>query len=1148
MRERRFLCLAMVSGMLLLQPIWAHSVPYRSENTTVWVVNDDGQRVTLDLKDVTVKQLFDAIHKQTGMDFMYNTEQLSSVPNITVKAKNEPVADVLMRIFGDTDFTFRIDGKMVTITKKGAVKAGTQARKLKGTVFDKMHIPVIGAAVMIKGTHTGVTTDMDGNYELEVKPGEVLSFTYLGMEPKEMTYDGRMSKLNIIMEESSKTTLSDVVVTGIFKKAKESYTGAVSTVTKEQIDMFRGQNLLQTLKNIDASLNFSIDNLNGSNPNNIPSLNIRGTASLPMDVEEFNQSNKNNPNTPLIIMDGFEISLTKLMDYNDEEIESINILKDAAATAIYGSRGANGVIVVISKKPEPGKLKVNLEMGVSFDIPDLSSYNLLDAAGKLEVERRAGLYERNPQIETEGNEYELFLKENYNKRLKAVLSGVNTDWIKKPLRTGVGSKYNLRLEGGGDEFRWAATASYNNTQGAMKGSERRTFNGSITLMYQLSNLIFRNYSSLGLNRAQESKYGSLSNYTMQQPYNTPYNENGELVRFFEPFNKNGEQTQNPLYDASLNSFDKSSYQELTNNFSIEWNILKELTLRAQLGLSKIDNTSDYFLPSEHSYFTTGQYKSEYGTSDGVSRRGLYRYGNGKNFSYDANITLSYNKIFKEVHSLYAGFDWSVRESQYDGFNIALEGFANEDFNSIGNALQYAKNEMPSGNNTLARQFGITGNINYTYDNRYYLDLSYRVDGNSDNGSDKKFAPFYSVGIGWNMHREKFLMGHPVINTLRLKMSYGETGSATNASATDAYTMYRYINGNRYMNWIGASLYGWGNPDLSWQTTQTFNAGIEFGLWENRLKGSFDVYTKETSNLLSSIDIPWSTGFNSYKDNIGEVRNFGWEAGLSGYVIRDREHDFNWMLSGQLVYNRNKITKLSEAVKKQTEIFMQKASETKYDIYGRPSTVAVNDVQKLFYEGAPQNAIYAVRSLGIDPSTGREIYLDKNGKITETWNAGDKVCLGSSDPLYRGNFNSMFQWKDLTLNLSFGYYWGGKTYNETLKDKVEVTSSSLQTQNVDERVLTNRWYQAGDVVFFKKLSNESTRSTSRYVMDDNVLELQSISLQYKWKSDKLRKLANLNTIILGVNMSNIYHWGSIKMERGIDYTYARTIQGSIKFLF
>ena len=143
---------------------------------------------------------------------------------------------------------------------------------------------------------------------------------------------------------------------------------------------------------------------------------------------------------------------------------------------------------------------------------------------------------------------------------------------------------------------------------------------------------------------------------------------------------------------------------------------------------------------------------------------------------------------------------------------------------------------------------------------------------------------------------------------------------------------------------------------------------------------------------------------------------------------------------------------------------------------------------------------------------------------------------------------MFQWKDLTLNLSFGYYWGGKTYNETLKDKVEVTSSSLQTQNVDERVLTNRWYQAGDVVFFKRLSNESTRSTSRYVMDDNVLELQSISLQYKWKSDKLRKLANLNTIILGVNMSNIYHWGSIKMERGIDYTYARTIQGSIKFLF
>ena len=514
MKKKEIYGALLLSGFMLW-PLWAHSTTYPETEQTSVVQQETG-KITLNLKNASMKELLDEIHSQTGLDFMYSNEQFADMKEITLKVKNESVEKVLKQVFGNNGYDYQIKGKIVTLRKRKL--NANQAYEVQGTVYDAEGIPVIGATVMVKGTHTGVVTDVNGHYQINVKPNQTLSYSYLGMEPKDLKYTGSKF-LDVILTYDKKTVLDNVVVTGIFRKSKESYTGAVSTVTKEQLEINTGQNLLQTLKNMDASINFSIDNLNGSNPNNIPNINIRGNSSLPMSVEEYNESNQNNPNTPLVILDGFEISITKLMDYNDEEIESINILKDAAATAIYGSRGANGVIVVVTKRPEAGKLKVSAEVGLIMEIPDLSSYNMLNAAEKLEVEKRVGLYDENYSI-SGNNEYKL--KEAYNNRLKTVLSGTDTDWLSKPLHTGVGSKYNLRLEGGSDQFRWATSLQYKNTEGAMKGSSRKTFNGSITLMYQLQNLIFRNYTSVDINHGQESKYGSFSDYVTQQPYNAPY--------------------------------------------------------------------------------------------------------------------------------------------------------------------------------------------------------------------------------------------------------------------------------------------------------------------------------------------------------------------------------------------------------------------------------------------------------------------------------------------------------------------------------------------------------------------------------------------------------------------------------------------------
>ena len=818
---------------------------------------------------------------------------------------------------------------------ENTMSQGTQQQKdrlLRGKVTDKAGDPLPGVAVQVKGTSQGVTTNADGEYYIMVKGVEtpVLVFTFVGMEPQEITFEKGKHVIDVVMQESQQR-LDEVVVTGIFKKAKESYTGAVTTVTKDEILAFRGQNLLQTLRSIDPAFNIVENNEFGSDPNRLPDITVRGSSSLTTDLQELNEGVKNDLNVPLIIMDGFEISLTKLMDYNDEEIESINILKDAAATAIYGSRGANGVIVIVSKQPEAGKLKVFAQVGMTFEIPDLTSYDLMKASDKLALEYAAGLYNH-----TTNPSKDIMLKEAYYKRLKAVNEGVETDWLSQPLHTGVGQNYNVRFEGGSQEFRWLASLGYKDIQGAMIGSDRKTFNGAVTLSYTYKNLIFRNQTTIGSNRSNESPYGSFSTYARQQPYNAPWDAEGKLNRYFDGWDAGESKLQNPLYDATLNNLNRSGYTEIINNFSIEWKMNDALTVRGKFGISHTDNTSDRYISPESSEFKNY-------TGDEVLRKGRYTLGTGKSTRYEGNLTLSYSKLFNDVHSLYAGVDASISESESYYYGFVAEGFTN-DRPYLGNALAYAANGMPSASESTTRRVGLVGNVNYVYDNRYYADFSLRTDGSSQFGSNKRFGTFWSAGIGWNLHQEKFLKGSDFLNVLRLRLSYGETGSQK-FSAYQALPMFKYYDNDRYGYWGGAYLMGLGNEDLKWQVTSQYNAGLEFTILKNRIKGSVDVYTKTTNNLLSSMDLPLATGFSSYMENIGKVKNTGFEASLSGYLVRDTERDITLMVSGKLAYNKNEIVKLSDDLKRQTAKMLE----------------ADADINTLYYEGRSQNSIYAVRS-------------------------------------------------------------------------------------------------------------------------------------------------------------------------------------------
>ena len=1082
------------------------------------------QNVTVSVSNGSLDNVFRQLTEQTSMQIVYNTAAARAIRLSNVELSADNASQVLDQVLARTNLYWELSSGIYLIKEREAV-VQQALPPITGVVLDAEDRPLAGATVVIMGTTTGVATDVRGRFSLRNPGGSDLrvQISFVGMGAVEVPYEGK--ELRVTMRDEV-FEVGSVVVTGIFDKPRESYTGAVTTISSRQLQDYRGRNLIETLGNIDPSINIMPDNLQGSNPNAAPQITIRGNSTLPVSVEDYDEQYSNEINTPLIVMDGFEISLTKLMDYNDDDIQSINILKDAAATAIYGSRGANGVIVIVSKTPAPGRLRFTAQAQLSMELPDLTTYNLLNARELLALQKQVGIYDGNTLDQHE------IMQESYERRLKDVLEGVDTDWLHYPVRTGISQRYNMRIEGGDEQLRWGATLGYNNMQGVMRGSVRDNFTGGVTLLYKYRNVTFRNNLSIGMNKGVESPYGSFATWAAMEPYYRAYDETGAIQRhlpslYYED-NING-LFQSPLYDAQLDTRNDNRYTEIINNFSIDWAILPELTLRARLGLSRKHSESNYFLPPDHSTFMYHEVNNQY------FDRGLYRLGTGGGNNVEGSVTLAYNKVFGEKHSLYAGLDLSIQQSDDYMLWAEAEGYSNDRQNFWGQASHYKTGGIPSGSEGLTRRAGATANVNYTYDNRFYADMSFRFDGSSQFGANNRFAPFWALGVGWSVHNEEWLKDSGVVSALRLRASYGSVGSQQ-FSPYQALMTYSYgLNGNsdRYLNRQGAQLMALGNEDLKWQTTEEIDFGVELGLFGDRLTARADVYVHNTSDQLSSMNLPWSTGYTSYVDNVGKMRNSGFEVMLGGYPVRDSERRLSWMVNASLMYNKNEIVKLSDAVKAQSELRRQ---SEEYDI------------NTLFFEGYSQDAIWAVKSLGIDPATGQEVFLDINGIPTTTWSGADKVYCGVQSSPWRGNLTSVLRWRDFTLNLAFGFRWGGQVYNQTLLDKVEVTNQMIGQGNVDRRVLSERWSKPGDVKFFKAYSSTRTRATSRFVMDENVLEFQSASLQYRLDRGRLLERLDLATMTFSINANDLLYLSTVKRERGINYPFARSVGASVQISF
>lgn len=998
-----------------------------------------------------------------------------------------------------------------------------------GRVIEKLSKePMVGVTIRLDGHSTGVITDINGCYVLTLpEKGGLVIYSYIGFETRKIKVTSRQ-KVNVQMVEATES-IQEVIVTGYNSIQKESFTGNTTKIEKEDLLKVNPNNLISAIQTFDPSFRIQENLAAGSDPNSLPQFVLRGqtgigettlgqtsTSSISREVLS------GNSNLPIFILDGFEVDVEKIYDLDMNSIHSINILKDAAATAMYGSRAANGVIVIERRAPEAGKFRVQYSGVLSAELPDLSSYNLMNAREKLETERLAGLYDSNtPEIAPYTN--------GYYQRLNNVLTGVDTYWLSQGLRTALNHKHSVFIDGGENDVRWGVELGFRGTEGVMKHSSRKNANAAFYVDYRIGGLQIKNKVTYTYNKSTDVPFNSFSDYSHLLPYMRLYDENGDYVRRLEKFDGASGTQVNPLYEINFyNSFDHSGYDEVTDDLSLNWRITDGLRLRGQFSVLMRNSTGDLYKdPASASYSaSTGNINGE--KTESTQKRTVI----------DGSLSLMYNNTFKG-HNLNICLSSNMRQTQSTASETRYRGFPGGDLVSSNYAAEvYGK---PSSSDNTTRLVGALLTSNYTYNNIYLADLTGRIDGSSEFGSDKRWSMFWSTGAGINIHNYDFMKSNELFSMLKFRASYGLTGK-TNFSLYSAKDMYQLQTDSWYPTGYGVFLYQMGNPNLKWERKYTLDYGVEIGLWHDKIYLKASAYDERTIDLITDYTIPSSTGFTSYKENMGKVKNTGVELELRARLYSDR----NWLfqLYGNFARNKNTIIEISQAMrdynKRVEELFSGYNPESSSD-----SKYAKTYLK--YYEGASLTSIYGMKSLGISPTNGKEIYLRRNGDVTDVWSADEWTIIGDTAPKGQGSFGYTLSYKQLSMFASFLYTFGGDAYNNTLVSYVE--NADIKNDNVDKRVLLDRWQKPGDITTMKDIRdrNVTTGASSRFVQKNNTLQWSSLTMSYNFRPEQLKKL-HLSGLRLSFTMNDLFYWSTIRQERGLDYPYSRSFNLTTNIIF
>ena len=930
-------------------------------------------KVTVMADKISTGKVINEIEKQTDYLFVYNVNEVNLKRTVQVNAENKSVAEVLNKVFEGTDIYYAMEGKNIMLMSKAKENSSVQQteNKIKGVVKDTNGEPIIGANITVKGQSIGTITDIDGRFILEASTNALLQVTYIGYVSQELQVNNR-KEITIILQEDAKA-LEEVVVIGYGTAKKSDLTGSTAQIKPEALTASVVGNALESLQGKAAGVAVFNDNKPGASP----SIRVRGSGSITAS------------NEPLYVVDGFPLMEGNISDLNPSDIESMEILKDASSTAIYGSRGANGVVMITTKKGKSGTKNLSVNTSVGVQIPGRLA-NLISGEDFINF-MNAGYKNQGSNVPFPNN------PSTY---------ATDTNWEKEILgNSSLLQDYSITFDGSSNKTNYMLSTGFYNQEGLLKAQnyQKYTFHGNL----QHS---FNKWLTIGAN--------TQFTYSIQDVFDSALID---IYRYGWPTEKIKDEDGayniasmhntymlypwNPVLDMNETTTRFTTNRFLGSLFA-EMQLTKDLKYRLSLGID-LKNTRKYNYVSSESAINK---------ASGLKGNGYNNWD--KRFSKVMENILTYNHTWNK-HRLTATAVYSWQDFTYEDINLSGSGFENDQTGAWSMGLADKSSVSWATNKYSNKLISFTGRVSYVYDDKYLLTATSRWDGSSRFGANSKWGYFPSVGLGWRLSQESFLKSNKVITNLKIRSSFGITGNQEIGN----YKSLAQLTGSNYTD--GSSvIYGFkesiGNGDLKWERTTQLDLGFDLGLW-NRMDIAFDYYIRNTNDLLYDVPIPSTSGYSRILSNIGKVTNKGWELSVGGTIIQNK--DFNLYASANITYNQNKIKELYGGVDEVSVRYeagglarILKVGESVDAVYARHSLGIIKTQEQLeeYKKKVPNTAANA--------QLGDEMYedIDKDGSIS----SDDYICLGSVQPKYFYGLNIGMEYKGFGISI---YGQGGHKY-------------------------------------------------------------------------------------------------------------------------
>ena len=942
-----------------------------------------------------------------------------------------------------------------------------QTGKIKGTIVDsKTGEPVIGASVKVKGTKLAAVTDLNGEFELNTHANATLQISYVGFKETEMKASNGMK---ISLEEDTES-LEEVVVVGYGTQKKESLTGAMANIKGEKLKDI-------TSATVENMLNGKVSGVyvapGSGRPGSTGAIIIRGQTSI------------NGATAPLWVVDGVIVG-NSAGDLNPDDIETMTVLKDAASTAIYGSEGANGVVVVTTKQAKHEKMSISLSAKAG-----LSTLN----RGNLEMMDGAEFYDY----------YKSFQNvESVNfPRWNEDLRNSNFDWFKLAKKTGSTQDYNLTLNGGSQNIQSMFTLGYFKEEGAVKGYDMNRYSTRIKVVYKPYEWLTIKPNISGSRTNDKDKQYSVGAMYSMMPWDSPYDENGNLVPNYYSGWVNSKAT-NYLNDLAAGDYSTSTTYDLAGGLDFDIKITPWLTF------SSVNNYS-YYNSQTHGY-----YDPKSSSGEGVNGRTTeYNYVSTRRYT---NQLLRFKKSWGK-HNVNALLAYEFNDYEMKYTDVYATGFISgfEDF------MTAAKPEMATGYRTAWAKQSYFTQWRYDYDSRYYGELSLRRDGRSNFGSNNRYGNFFSVSGAWNINNESWFKADWV-DQLKLRAAFGSVGNVP-TSLYPSYSLYSV--GATYNENPGALISQIGNKDLTWEKTYTTGVGVDASFWQNRLHATLDYYIKNTSNILYQVPVTGLVGVTSIWKNIGKMRNTGIELTVGGDIIRTK--DLTWNVTANISHNSNELR----------DLYKQRDANGNYvvkPVLISDGTSIAGTAQRILEIGEPVDTYYMKEWAGVNPEDGKpQWYMDDangNKVVTDSYSKASYYKCGKASPDVYGSFSTSLFYKNFDLQANFGYSLGGQIYSYY---RQEFDSDGAYAGDRNQMKLQkgwSRWEKPGDIATHPRAmynnQDKGNLASSRYLESSDYLKLRSLTLGYNFDLKKYG-IQTLRLSISGENLFTITDYSGVDPE-------------------